>query len=56
MKHWNNYYHIIIIMQFSVYLTTLFAGLKWATPFKIHTPPAEDFGKVHGGGGGGGGM
>ena len=23
--------------------------LEWITPFKIHTPPAEDLGKVWGG-------
>ena len=23
---------------------------QWATPFKIHTPPVEDFGKVYHGG------
>ena len=46
----SSFHHIFKGLHFMVIVGTLYIicvqyAMQWATPFKIHTPPVENFGK-----------
>ena len=46
LEFFNTLFHIFNNLTFCLfYFGSLKGHMKWATPFKIHTPPVEDFGK-----------